>query len=133
MNLKPIMLFIAFMGLVLYFAMNCSLIKDQAFQWVDKNPKSPDAPEILMRAGLWCSWTGGTQEAQQLFRAIWERYPEARPFSARALYEFAYIYSQGTARRNANPYLERIFSEYEDQEKWRAKARELWDEVNHAL
>lgn len=133
MSPKPIAIFLAVMAVILYFLMNTSMIQDQTLKWVEKNPQSPDAPTILLRAAIWCDWTGGDEEALRLYQALLDKYPDARPQCAQALYEMASIFAQGTARRNANQFLERLFNEYEDQEKWRLKGKALWDEVNHVL
>ena len=129
---KLVALFVS-LGLLMYFGMNSQLIMDQTMKWADKNTENPDAPEVIMRAAVWCDITGGDRQAMELYRTVWERYPKAAPYCAQALYETAYIVSQGTARMNANQYLQKIFDEYADQEKWRLKAKALWDEVNHVI
>ncbi len=131
--MKPLVAVVVILFVALYFLMNAPLIQDSTLKWLEKNPKSPDAPAVLLRSALWCDWTGGDEQALLLYRTIWEKYPEAASHCAQALYETAYYYSQTTSRRSANPFLEKLFSEYEGQEKWRAKGKQLWDEVNHVL
>jgi hypothetical protein len=131
--MKPLAVIVGILFVAAYFLMNAQLIQDSTLKWIQKNPKHPDAPRVLLRSAVWCDWTGGDEQALLLYRTIWENYPEAGPECAQALYETAYFFSQGTARRNANTFLEKLFNEYEDQEKWRVKGKELWDEVNHVL
>lgn len=128
--------FVAFAFLLffaLFFLMNGKMIRDVTLDWVDKNPKDIGAPAILLRSAVWCDWTGSDAQALELYQAVWTRYPEATAQAAQALYRVAYHHSQSTARKNANQFLQMIFDQYEAEEKWRVKAVELWDEVNHAL
>lgn len=124
---------IIILATMMFVAMNSALICDETMKWADANPKDPGTAAILLRAGIWCDITGGNEQAFKLYQAVWDRYPDEGDLCAAALYKTAYLIAQGTARRGANRYLNMIFEKYQDQEKWRLKARELWDEVNNVL
>lgn len=130
MSLKALIIPILILTGVLVVALNTGFLADKALEWASKNPDRPEAPQLVYRVARWCDLTGDDQNAVRLYLQIYERFPERRELAAESIYRAALAVSYGTARRQASNYLDLLFREYPEQEKWRSKGKELWDVVN---
>ena len=92
-------------------ALNSSILADQALAWVKANPKDPDAPAMLYRAGRWCDLMGNDEKAIQIYQQLVDQYPEKGELCAPALYYAASLKANGSnilaLRKQALPYLDR--------------------------
>ena len=117
-------------------ALNSSILADQAVAWVKANPKDPNAPLVLYRAGRWSDIMGSNDKALEIYDMLYKEYPENAELCAPALYYSAQIKTNGSnivgLRKQALPYLDTLLNQYSTQEEWRVKAKQLYDEVNYA-
>ncbi len=116
--------------------LNSSILADQAVDWVKANPKDPDAPLVLFRAGRWCDLMGNGDHAVEIYGKLYSDYPEKSDLCAEALFHSAEIKANASnivaLRKQALPYIDIITTQYASQEEWRSKAKKLYDEVNYA-
>ncbi len=121
---------------VFLVVLNTGMVADQAVNWVKENPKDPGAPTVLFRTARWCDIMGNDERASGLYLQLYQQYPERGDLCAPALYHVAENIANSTytlgVRKQALPYLETIINEYSNQEEWRTKAKQLYDEVNYA-
>ena len=117
-------------------ALNSSILADQALAWVKANPKDPDAAVVLFRAGRWCDLMGNDEKAIQIYQQLYDQYPEKGELCAPALYYAASIRANGSnilaLRKQALPFLDILLNQYSNQEEWRTKGKQLFDEVSYA-
>ncbi|HVZ81975.1 MAG TPA: hypothetical protein VHE12_14400 [bacterium] len=121
---------------VFVVVLNTGIVAGQALDWVKENPKDPDAPLVLYRTARWCDIMGSDQRAESIYLQLYQQYPEKAELCAPALYYVALDISNSSyatgVRKQALPYLQTIIDKYSDQEEWRTKAKQLYDEVNYA-
>ena len=122
--------------IVFLIALNSSLIADQALAWVKANPKDPTAPDVLYRAGRFCDVMGNNDKAVEIYWMLYEEFPERGDICAPALYYCGNIKASASyilaIRKQALPYLDIVVNQYSNQQEWRTKAKQLYDEVNYA-
>ena len=116
--------------------LNTGLVADQALDWVKQNPKDADAPLVLYRTARWCDIMGNGDRANAIYLQLYQQYPEKGELCAPALYYVAENIASSTyavgVKRQALPYLDIIANQYSNQDEWRTKAKQLYDEVNYA-
>jgi len=131
--MKKLLLVVVFLIAGVVVILNTSMVGDQASAWAEANPKDPNAPEVLYRAGRWCDVMGNDEKAKALYMQLVEEYPKRGDLCAPALYYVASDLANGSyivaLRKQAIPYLKKILDEYPYQEDWRAKAQQLDDEL----
>ncbi len=117
------------------FVLSSSLIADQAEKWAAANPKDPEAPLVLYRAGRWCDIMGANDKAIEIYWKLYQTYPGSGELVAPALYYCAVVKSEDqmvtVLRQQANQYLQIVLDQYQTQTEWHAKAQKLYDEVNY--
>ena len=116
--------------------LNSSILADQAVKWVNANPKDPDAPLTLYRAGRYCNVMGDENRALEIYAQLYAQYPERAELCAPAMYYSGEIKANSSNilayRKQAIPFFDIVANEYSSQEEWRVKAKKLADEVNYA-
>jgi hypothetical protein len=118
---------------VFFVALNSSMLADQADKWVAENPKDANAPAALYYAARWCDILGDNNKAIATYMELYQKYPDSADYCAAGLYHCADIEASTTsAPKLANDYLQIIFDHYSSEADWTAKAKELYEEVNHA-
>ena len=123
--------------LVLFIlVLNSSILANQAVTWAKENPKDPDAPLVLYRAGRWCDLLGNSDRALEIYWELYQDYPEREDLCAPAMFYSGEIKANGSniiaLRKQALPFLDIVINQYASQEEWRANAKKLEDEVNYA-
>lgn len=115
--------------------LNSSLIGDQALSWAKANPKDPNAPQVLYDAGRWCDIMGSDNKAVALYWFLYQQYPQNAELCAPALYNCGKILANSSyivgIRQQAIPYLQIVLTQYQDQEEWKTKSKQLLDEVTY--
>ncbi len=116
--------------------LNSSILADQAVNWVNANPKDPDAPLTLYRAGRYCNVMGDENRALEIYAQLYAQYPERAELCAPAMFYSGEMKANGSNilayRKQAIPYLNIVTDQYSSQDEWRTKAKKLLDEVNYA-
>ncbi len=120
---------------IFILVLNSSILADQAVNWVKDNPKDPDAPLVLYRAGRWCNIMGDGDTAIAIYQKLYDQYPEKSDLCAPAMYYSGEIKSDASnivaLRKQAIPYLEIVVNQYSTEGDWGTKAKKLLDEVNY--
>jgi hypothetical protein len=126
-------------ALILLFVLvlNSSILANQVVAWADANPKDPDAPLMLYRAGRYCNVMGDDNRALEIYEHLYQEYPERAELCAPAMYYSGEIKANGSNnilayKKQALPFLDIVVNQYSSQEEWRTKAKKLYDEVNFA-
>jgi len=121
---------------IFILVLNSSIIADQMVNWANANPKDPDAPLMMYRAGRYCNVMGDDNRAIEIYTQLQQQYPERGELVAPAMYYCGEIKANGSNilayRKQAVPYLETVINEYPSQTEWGTKAKKLLDEVNYA-
>ncbi len=114
-------------------ALNTGMISDQANQWIQKNPKDPNAPQVLYDVARYCDILGDNNRAQSLYDEFYHLYPENSSLCAAALYYEAdnKVETSAVTKAYAVPILDTIINQYPNEEKWVTKAKALRDEVTY--
>ena len=133
--MKKLIYWVIALMVLFILALNSSILANQAVAWVKENPKDPDAPIVLFRAGRWCDLLGDNSRALEIYWELYQEYPEKADLCAEALFNSAQIKNNASnvvgLRKQALPYLDIILNQYSTQEEWRAAAKKLYDEVNY--
>ena len=120
---------------IFILVLNSSILANQAVSWAESNPKDPDAPLVMYRAGRWCNLLGDGDTALTIYQKLYDRYPEKSELCAPAMYYSGEIKSEASnvvaLRKQAIPFLEIVTTQYASVEEWRDKAKKLLDEVNY--
>jgi len=127
--MKKLFAGIALAFVLLYVAMNTSMLSKQALDWADLHAKDPLAPKVLFWTGWWGFLLGDSENSEKLFLQLYQRYPQENAMVAEGLYHVAEMREQSTTRLSCLDFCNIIIEKYPSEEKWRFQAAKLHDQV----